>query len=207
MITHLTVNELDSKIQSFADISLGEKVTFLRSHILMDPTLQLEKFDTEFTNPSNFKLKEKIMLALVHWYFPDEIKFLINLWLEKHWGTERKEVKVILLTSKRSALGWLFIQEDFNNFDFFGNYLKKETFRAFSKIKFRRIYKPKGVKRYSGWCRGPKDQGSMNDNINSRTKIRDGHEFVAQVLLEEVELNNQIELLFNQIDDFYRLAG
>jgi hypothetical protein len=71
----------------------------------------------------SLRITDKILLGVLHWYFPAELRCLFNLWLEQHWGLEFKEVKDILLTSKKTSLGYLLVQDRWNNSDFYGNVL------------------------------------------------------------------------------------
>jgi hypothetical protein len=69
-------------------------------------------------------LNEKILLGLIQWYMPDEIRVLTSLWLDEHWGSEHKTEKSDLLSSKLAALGFLLEQDRWNERDFFGNILR-----------------------------------------------------------------------------------
>jgi hypothetical protein len=91
------------------------------------------------------------------WYFPEEIGVLVRLNLEETWGDERQEVGEALLTSKAFALAWLIIQEDFNENDFFGNYLSPAKVKQLLRfLEFKRV-STKKVERYTGYCRGHRD--------------------------------------------------
>lgn len=200
--TDLTV--LDQNLRNFYEEFLRAKDLDLSTTVLRDPKPDaVVQFDiSSFRKPEKFSLKEKMMLGILHWYFSKEIRFSINLWLERHWGQERKEVKEVLLNSKRTALGWLKIQTDFNDSDFYGNYLKQNNFSAFFRLKFQSDRKRK-VKRYTGWCRGPQDHCSRVQSHWSRTKIRLSTEWTNQEIDKEMEFQILVDSLFDEISEFY----
>jgi len=113
------------------------------------------KYDFTSLSLPELKINQKIVLAAIHWYFPEEIRWLTHLWLTENWGAEHREIRDVLLISKDFALGYLLIQDRFNNHDFFGNMLNKQ----FAKILTSRYFDFKKtsnskVERYTGYCRG-----------------------------------------------------
>lgn len=148
---------LDSSITKvLAKTSFGMKDKSLRTVLSASPTQQpylLDEYDnTIIVTPK--KLKDKIVLATLSWYFSEEVGILIRLSLEEHWGAELQEVGTVVLTSKEFCLTWLQIQEDFNEYDFFGNYFsEKQVDRVLQQLDFAKKSHRK-VKRYTGYCRG-----------------------------------------------------
>lgn len=67
------------------------------------------------------KKRELIKLAVIHWYFPADVRFLVRLWLEEHLFAEYQVELEILLSSKEEALGFLLTSEEWNDSDFWGN--------------------------------------------------------------------------------------
>lgn len=203
---NLKPEELEDKLIQFCETVLSQKCIDLTELVLRDPKQPTDPYFWDigsFVKPQRFKLKEKQMLALLHWYFPEEIRYQINLFLEENWGNERKELKEVLLSSKRTALAWFIIQEEFNERDFFGNYLKKSNFSVFFNLKLRRVTKKRNLKKYTGWCRGPQDHSSMVDNITRRVQWRESEEEYQQRILEEIEFDNFVESIFLKIEQFY----
>ena len=203
---NLKPEEFDGKLIQFYETKLLKKCIDLRKQVLQDSKQPTDDYFWDkgsFVKPKSFKLKEKLMLALIHWYFPEEIKFTINLFLEETWGNERRELKEVLLSSKRSALTWFIIQNEFNERDFFGNYLVLNNFRNFLNLKFKKITKKRNLKKYTGWCRGPQDHSSRVDNITKRVQWRETEEDYQQRILEEIEFNNTVELIFLKIEEYY----
>lgn len=185
---------------------MREKDIDLSKAVFRDPNHHSREFlvdPTTFQNPDRFNLKEKIILGILHWYCSEEIRFLINLWLDANWGKERLDIKDVVLNSKRTALGWLKVQDEFGDRDFFGNYLQKSLINPFLRLKLRKQNVSSKPKKYSGWCRGPKDQSSTVDNLNSRTKIGKGTEFAVEELQRQLELTLLIESLYDKIEEFY----
>lgn len=202
---NISPEDLDVKLSTFYRKVLLEKDIDLSRAVLRDPTHSQHYFQDigSFVKPQSFKLKEKIMLAVLHWYCSDEIRFSLNMFLEEHWGRERLELKAVLLSSKRNTLAWLVIQEDFNEHDFFGNYLTKNSFTTFFKLKFREERKKRSLKRYTGWCRGPQDHSSVVDNLTKRLRYRLSEEEYNIMILEELEIQSEIDSLLLRIEEFY----
>lgn len=113
------------------------------------------KYDYTSLSLPELKINQKIVLATIHWYFPEEIRWLTNLWLTENWGAEHREIRDVLLISKDFALGYLLIQDRFNNHDFFGNMLNKQFAKILSSnyFDFKKTSLSK-VERYTGYCRG-----------------------------------------------------
>lgn len=202
---NISPEDLDVKLSSFYREELLWKDIDLSKAVLRDPNHQSVNFTDigTFTKPSSFKLKEKIMLGILHWYCSDEIRFSINILLEENWGRERIELKAVLLSSKRNALAWLIIQDEFNEFDFFGNLLKKNQFNNFFNLKFKIERKKRNLKRYTGWCRGPQDHSSRVDNLTKRVRYRESEEEYNIRILEELEIQHKVDSLFLEIEEFY----
>lgn len=111
--------------------------------------------------PNCKSLNQKIFLGILSWYLPEEVRFPVVLWLDQHWGVEKKEVKDIILTSKIYALAWLQVQERWNEYDLFGNYLNERFLKGiFWRLDFVRKNEHVG-KQYNGWCRGHRDGKSL----------------------------------------------
>lgn len=123
------------------------------------------------------KLNHKLGLAILSWYFPVEIRFLVQLQLESNWGTESREVKEILLTSKDLALAWLIRCSDWTENDFFGNIIGKDLSKIWSLTGFVQVSRKK-VEKYSGYCRGYRES---NRGVPSRLPV----ELMAKLSVEE----------------------
>jgi hypothetical protein len=143
------------------------------------------------------------MLGLLHWYCSDEIRFSINLFLEENWGRERRELKAVLLSSKRNALAWIIIQKEFNESDFFGNYLSKNQFNNFFRLRFKIEQKKQNLRKYTGWCRGPQDYSSRVDNLTKRVRFRESEEDYTLRIQEDFEFQHLVDSLFSEIQEYY----
>jgi hypothetical protein len=142
------------------------------------------------------KLSEKITLAVISWYFPEEIRFLIHLELEETWGAECQEVKEVLLTSRDYALTWLIRCSSWNESDFFGNYLNNSFVRLFRLTQFRNL--PTGkVEKYTGYCRGY--QNSINGVPSSLPRELLAKASVEEEYQRELFLKQQSLLLLKRI--------
>lgn len=163
MLTNTSLSKLDSVLIKFYEKELRIKCESLRTKILNNPTqddgIEILFDTTDFRKQRHMKLKEKTLLGIFSWYFPEEIRWLIQFWLEENWGGESKEIRDVILTSKTTALGYLIIQKEFNNHDFYGNILKNTTLRIFLSPQFDFVKNNwrQRVKRYSGYCRGYQD--------------------------------------------------
>jgi hypothetical protein len=158
-VFQLSFHELDRILETNpALVSLRRRSEILLQDVSDDPTQYLGTLSFDVTTlRTPRKLKEKITLAIASWYFPEEIGTLVRINLEETWGTERQEVGEVLLASKAFALAWLIIQEDFNEYDFFGNYLSQPRVKQLLRfLEFKQV-STKKVKRYTGYCRGHRD--------------------------------------------------
>lgn len=157
---NLTLDQLDQSVNKFFDKYFSERCECLRTHLSVSPTQSIDGFQYDLTTlvAKDLKLKEKILIGITHWYFPVEIRFLFHLWLSENWGAEAQEIRDLLLTSKSTALGYLIIQEDFNESDFFGNILSKTKKDLLLRFNFKRLSN-KRVKKYTGYCRGYRESG------------------------------------------------
>jgi len=174
----------------------------LRNQVLVGPNLTLEK---ENLNPNYFhckitKRREKILLGLIHWYFPDEIRVLVNLFLEQSWGKEDLALKALLLSSKTLALGCILEQEIFSDRDFFGNLLKKSTLKNFllyTSVKFKGN---KGRVIYPEFRRGYKDKGSKPpEHQPERIFFMKNFRTPEEELQKEVRLQLEYEVLLSKV--------
>lgn len=141
--------------------SLGVDQELTRA-IVDTPTLNLRNLQGEVHFSKALKEKDYLVLAILSWYLPEEIGYLLNQSLFDKWKAQNYSAeKEILLSSKDLALSYLQIQDKFNDNDFFGNYLsvknlerifrqlrlpKKES-RPVKKPVFRRGYNDKGSRR------------------------------------------------------------
>lgn len=192
---------IDSQIEKFTQRFLLERTENLRQLVLDSPT-QFSRIVLDY-DPTRLILKvrkvsEKITMAIVSWYLPEEIRFLIQLELSENWGGESKEVKEVLLTSKDYALTWLMKISDWNESDFFGNYLNKSFVRLFNLTDFRKISKVK-VERYSGYCRGYQDTNRGVPSSLSRehwAKLS-----VQEEMINQLQFEQMVHQLFQRVSE------
>lgn len=106
------------------------------------------------------KLQEIEALALLSWWMPAEVRYLVQLGLEeriKKLSPDDQVITKILLSTKGEALLWLSETSVFHSRDFFGNFLRKGVL-ALQSLKFvqrkTKIVKPQRK-------RGYHDHGSL----------------------------------------------
>lgn len=135
MLSTTNFEQLDQFFQKKFDVELRRVCESLTSLVSDSSKWNSESIDlTKLRMPGcALKFKEMVKLSIVHWYFPPEIRFLTRFWLEEHLIVEYQEVLEILLTSKEVAIGWLLVQEQWNDSDLWGNVLspKKELLHWF----------------------------------------------------------------------------
>lgn len=184
---------LDNSIRSF----LSEKGSdFLRKFEILENEVTVKSdtliWDFDYTNlviPHCHSLEDKILLALLSWYVPMNVRFLLVLWLEENWGPDFREVREIILNNKEWALGWLQVQERWNAGDFFGNVLTKNFVkRACTASGFRKV-STKKVRRYTGWSRGHRD-GTSSIHPNS-SRVGPSQEEITRI--EEYRENRELQ--------------
>lgn len=156
MFKSTDLGSIDSSIENIYQKLFRKKTENLRNFILDSPTQYQDvflHFDLTKLVIKTDKLNHKLGLAILSWYFPEEIRFLVQLQLDQSWGANLQEVKEILLTSKDLALAWLIRCSDWTESEFFGNIIDKGLSRMWSLTEFARVSRSK-VERYSGYCRG-----------------------------------------------------
>lgn len=197
MLRNTSYSKLDSTLKDFYEKSiLKNKCDALTNLVSDSPTLESGLMISDFKIPIR-TLKEKILLGIIHWYFPVEIRFTVNLWLEENWGADFEEVKFIILTSKELALGYLLVQEKMDEHQFYGNFLTNENLLKIYQLSFKRKDKRKVVK--PEFRRGYRDKGSMRlPHISTKYDYR--KLLSVETLLErEILLNKKVESLLDKI--------
>lgn len=192
---------IDRQLWKFYHNNLSETTESLRQLVLDSPTqlskvtmkLDLTKLIFKFSKESEFQT-----LAIMSWYFPEEMRFLFQMELSENWRGQSDGVKEILLTSKDYALTWLMRVSRWNESDFFGNHLNKSFCRKFNLTEFKKISQKK-VQRYSGYCRGYQDT-----NRGAPSSLRREH-WAKSTLLEEEQRQLEIEMtissLFTRVEE------
>lgn len=205
MLRNLSLQELDQTIQKFYDeSSLETECQVLRNQVSDSSKWESNIDLTTLRFPTCIRsLDNKLRLAILHWYMPEEVRWLINLWLTDHWGNDFKEVKSVILTSKNHTLGWLLIQERWSDRDFFGNVLCKGAMSWFScsgprtTVRFKsKTGRVKKAQRHRGY----RDKGSKRPEHDvPRVDYRKIRTVEEQYLLE-LELQRRVQLLFLQVE-------
>lgn len=200
MLQGLTLESLDQTLFKFYEKNLEKVCKDRRSKILDNSNLQgYEMFEPNGLKFPSLKINEKILLGVLLWYMPDELRVLCHLWLEEHWGGEFKEVRAVLLTSKRSALGYLLVNDRWSARDFFGNVLTKkscETIMSF-KLRKRSTKRPK----QKVWRRGYQDHGTLRPKHSVPKYDYRKFKTYDQKLQEEELLRQKIISLENLVND------
>ena len=173
-----TPDILNQELEKFYNKGLSRKMKKLQTLLLVrSDTIDDVVYDfTRFRVPE-MKLNELITFAVFSWYCPEELKFLIQFWLIENWSTEHREILDILLTSKEVALGYLLVQDRFNESDFFGNYVKSTVRKLTAYTKkgekiihlFNFLELPTGkVEKYTGYCRGYGETGTWSPHHSEK---------------------------------------
>jgi hypothetical protein len=199
--------QLDSDFREFYQ-EFGEfRIKELSLQLRDSPTQYTQYPDYDFTN-FHFKTNKKkdlIFLSILSWYFPEDIRIIFQLSLEEHWAkidslsVERK----ILLTSKAFALAWCLLIGEWNDNDFYGNYLsKKKKFipSLFKMFNFKRL-SSKRVKRYTGYCRGyPGSHRRVRNSVPPELRVETLSE--EELIIQKLEFNSLVESISNRIEDY-----
>lgn len=188
---------MDQRFQIFYNQFLKEKCEDRSKLVFVNPNFANEKYEPNGIHFPVRKLTEKILLGVLQWFMPEELAVLTNLWLEKNWGAEFKEVQEVLCTSKETALGYCLVSDRWNERDFFGNVLTEKNLRNIGRLYFRKreTKRPKRLVRKRGY----KDKGSLRLPHQSIGYDYKKLKSVIQVLEEEDAQNRKVELLFDQI--------
>lgn len=191
---------IDQEISKFYRKFLSPRTESLRQLLLDSPTQEsiLQKYDLTRLNFKFQKEREFRTLAIISWYFPDEIRLLVQVELSDSWKASQKEVKEILLTSKDYALTWLMRVSRWTESDFFGNILNKSFVRIFNLTEFR-VKSRKRVPRYTGYCRGYQEA-----NRGAPSSLGKEHWAKRSYLEEEqAKLENELrlKLLIQQVEE------
>jgi hypothetical protein len=155
----LSLSGLDLQIQNRYSLLFSEKPESLRQLLLDSPKQDLSYFQRFDVTKFVFKDKSKrslIRLAILSWYFPEEIRVLFQLNLKEIWTKQDRFCveKEVLLSSKTICLAWILHESGWKERDFFGNILnERETVRLLKNLNFWRLSQRK-VKKYTGYCRG-----------------------------------------------------
>lgn len=208
--------QLDLKCKEFYESRFREHFQDRRSDVLQAPKHQTgEGFHYEMivVGSTEYKRKELRLISIMSWYMDSEVRYHLNLFLHDIYSKlistcredELVSLKVeqeLLLSSKRNCLGWIKFQEEFNDFDFYGNILSTHHIKRFRSFKI--IFKLvsdylTSQKTYSGWCRGPKDQGSTSSKVNLNKYIDDS-------LSTRKELEKEI-IIETKLRDLLTLIG
>jgi hypothetical protein len=207
----LSLNELDREIQKHYDSSFREKPESLRQFLSDSPTLYSDVF--RFFDLTTIVIKSKrkqdlLRLALLSWYFPEEIGVILRMSLKEHWDRiDRFAIeKEVLFDSKQVCLAWILSESNWNEFDFFGNILNKDQVqRLLLSLNFKAISRRK-VPRYTGYCRGYRESNRGAPRSFPR-------ELESWVLDPEVELQRKnqfylkVKLTKERLMNFLRLVS
>lgn len=197
----LTLQELDSEVRNFYLKYLSEKPESLRMFLSDSPTQYddvFRHFDLTTIRIGTKKRRDLQRLALLSWYFPEEIRILTQLNLEKHW--EESDLfnveRSILLTSKQICLAWFLTEWEGNEFDFFGNVLRRsDCQRILSLLSFMKLSQKK-VKKYTGYCRGYRESNTgapRSFPAELETWVLDQNEFNRKVLTRQIKVDATLQ--------------
>jgi hypothetical protein len=194
---NLTLSELDSKVENFFLSHCTEKPESLRKFLSDSPTQYQDvfrHFDLTTILIRTKRRRDLQRLALLSWYFPEEIRILVQLNLEEHWQEQDlfNIERSVLLTSKQVCLAWFLREWRGNENDFFGNVLNRsECQRVLRCLVFKKCPQSK-VKRYTGYCRGYRESNSGAPRSFPRELeiwVQDENEFNEKVLTRQLKVD------------------
>jgi len=191
--------DLDRSLGNFYESTIREKCEFLRDAVI-DNSMRLDSFF--FVNDLKLNLKkqkEKILVGVLSWYSPEEIRPLINIWIDENWGAENCEIKTCILTSKESALGFLLVQKFWSERDFFGNIMIKDYLRNFLSCHLRRRFDDQPKRKIRR--RGYNDKGTLRPKHISPIYDHSKFKSIYQVELERAENKRKYHYLVQEIED------
>lgn len=164
MLKTTTYEQLDTYLQQVYEGELRSKCESLRS-VVSDSSKWFEKLDlTSLRLPNKCRsYKEMLKLILVHWYFPEEVRWLTRLWIEDNLIAEYQEVLTVMLTSKEISIGYILIQDQWTDRDLWGNILQRNRpyFSWFSDPNYFRCSSKKHKVKRAQRHRGYRDKGTL----------------------------------------------
>jgi hypothetical protein len=197
----LSLKELDSKVEDFYLEHLSEKPESLRKFLSDSPKQYddvFRHFDLTTIRIGTKRRRDLQRLALLSWYFPEEIRILVQLCLEEHWqesdlfNVERS----ILLTSKQVCLAWFLREWSGTERDFFGNVLQRsDCQRVLRCLSFMKVSRRK-VKRYTGYCRGYRESNSgapRSFPVELEAWVLDQKEFNQKILARQIKVDTCLQ--------------
>lgn len=198
--------QLDSSLSNFYSKYLSEKTESLRIQISDNPKQNqiIQNFDFTRFHLKVHKDNQFVGLAILSWYMPDEIKFLLQLQLrEVNLQAYDFRLMEILLSSKEYALGYLLINERWTERDFFGNVLDKKFIRNWLSVTFLKLSRKK-VPRYTGYCRGYRDSNRRAPSplpLSLRAKMTVKEEMLQKELrtLKTIQWIKRIQEVVNRV--------
>lgn len=192
----IDIQTLDCQLLQLYSKYFDEKPESLRKFLSDSPTQYSDVF--QFYDLTRFHFRSRRRqdlqrLAVMSWYFPEEIRILFQLNLKEHWdGTDPFNVeKEILLDNKELCLAWVLQKSGWTESDFFGNVLNvKEVKALLQSVNFFKISR-KRVKKYTGYCRGYRESNpgaprSFSADLEKWVEDEEIH--------EKRKLNHQLEV-------------
>lgn len=180
-------NRLLKNLPSEADQELTQAVG-------VDPTLNyLSELSGDFIFHTELTEREYFTLAVLSWYLPEELGYLLNQSLFERWDAQKFMVeKELLLRSKTMMLSYLQIQDQFNDSDFFGNYFNdKKLQRVIKLIKLGKKDNRPVVKKV--FRRGYSDHGSRRPDHQPEVRFPDFEKLITPNEYEALRISRLIE--------------
>lgn len=148
-----------------------------------------------------------VKLSIIHWYFPEEARFLVRLWLEENWCEEFIAERAVLLSSKENALGYLLIQDEWSDSDFWGNIASKKKrlipwFNSNLVTFEKKVKKVKRKVRRRGYRDGKSGEYPRREKSVGRSYIRPENEWILTA--EELIVQRRRLTLFQKIQERLR---
>lgn len=207
--SNVQIQKTDNYLKKFSEKHLSEFCEDRRNQVFRTTKHETENFHRvfELVGPRRLKLKECYILGILHWYFPDEIRYLVNLYLYENWTEHDLVEKEVILSSKKNMLGWIHTQEKFTMKHIFSGIIHKQNLKSVNKLKIKSYLRSSGAeksdKRYSGWCRGPKDKGSTSSADFENVRQINDYKNIIKSIEDELEFKLLLEQALEKIKIFY----
>lgn len=186
---HLSLQQFHIQLSKGISLNSSKKTLELEEYFSHKSCLW--RSDTKVPN-STFEVilprsyREIRSLAIASWFFPENLRTLIFLELEKEFTQfnfkQQLELK-ILRSSKENCVKYLYLTERYSGSEIFGNLLGNDLRDSLKNLKLRFRNQPKAKKKV--FRRGPKDKGSRRSDSSIRVIEQ---EIRTDVWIKEKEL-------------------
>jgi hypothetical protein len=119
-------------------LSFEDKFNILRNHVVDNPNFLEGDW---YIKIPQWNLKNLLRIAIIHWYMPEEIRYMLHLDLQekkKHYSLQDQILISQFLISKERMILFLKETQMWHSRDFFGNILGKDCNNLVEKLRFKK---------------------------------------------------------------------